>query len=210
MIDYEKLKLAHELADKLNLYSYEIKLRTYKGVTQLICFNYRHEDSLWVDSEFNSIDDLIAKLQELTQPESKYKVGETIWYVNSRQIPLSMKIQYIDFEKDKEPFYVEEKYHLPQSAAYSSLEELIESQLVYWSSLMAKEELNHKQSSCSESIRKHHELEDEEKKGRDKAKELINSLCKSGKHERDPKYQGGCWEEIDHHHRCIKCGMFYI
>ncbi len=82
MIDYDKLKLAHELAEKLPYDWYAIDAAQGTGA----CTNYyslTFEDNEGMSHEYefkhDDIDDLIAKLQELTQP--KYTKGQEVWII---------------------------------------------------------------------------------------------------------------------------------
>jgi hypothetical protein len=137
-------------------------------------------------TQFNNIDDLITKLQELTQSESKYKKGQEVFYCCDNEI-YDFKIREIHSNESTEFLYSGDGHDVYECDLYLTKEALIESQLVYWSSLMAKEELKHKQSSCSESIRKHHELEEE---------------CT---HQSD----GMIYTSSPPQNKCKKCGEFY-
>ncbi len=79
---------------------------------------------------YNDINHLITKLRELTAPLPKYKyaLGQTLWYVDSRQNIQSAFVEYIDDEGR----YVNGSWHLPEDAAYPSKEALIEAQIDYW------------------------------------------------------------------------------
>ena len=84
MIDYEKLKIAHELFSQLPKDTEWYKLIITKNLLlhpnpptyfwyEIIC-----ADGLISTSYF--IDDMITKLTELTQPKCRYKVGDVVWY----------------------------------------------------------------------------------------------------------------------------------
>lgn len=98
MIDYEKLKLAHE----------------------------------WVCNHFDGqmgIDDLIAKLQELTKPKTKYKVGDEVWMTVDDE-PKSFVIDSVCNSK-----YYLYQYDLGlvyESLLYPTKSALIEAQIEYW------------------------------------------------------------------------------
>src|SRR5277367_5107582 len=95
MIDYDKLKLAHELADKLESIDWEIYFRKGKGQDyyfRLSCSFKRNHD---FDEEYSTIDELISKLQELTQViKTKYRVGQFIWVLMSDNKHYQKKILY--------------------------------------------------------------------------------------------------------------------
>lgn len=60
MIDYEKLKLAHDLAEENNI-AIQYNLPNERLVT-------------------DNIDDLLSLIQQLTEPKPKYKVGDKVWF----------------------------------------------------------------------------------------------------------------------------------
>ena len=130
MIDYEKLKTANTLAHKLSIAT---------GVRVDICIvymdcdepdfmlcDYRTDRPLYICS----IDELIDELYELTQPEPKYKVGSTWWYLNDTwNEPDSLLIN----ETNKD-WYRKDGEWYPTKAA------LIEAQIAYWQSLRKSQE----------------------------------------------------------------------
>jgi len=84
MIDYEKLKIAHELADKYckeNNMTLVIEANYYAGG----CVNLGHTLYFGTNEIENlercSLDKIIAKLQELTQPKPKYEEGSKVFYL---------------------------------------------------------------------------------------------------------------------------------
>lgn len=190
MIDYEKLKLAHELC----LYSKKFYIQILIGIEGSPIFFIKIVDNKGNNASMlhvTSLDELITKLQELTTLESKYKIGQEVFYFCDNEV-YDFKIREINTTESNEFLYSGDGHDVYECDLYLAKKSLIESQLVYWSSLMAKAELKRKQS-CSESIRKHHELEDE---------------CT---HEKDKTYfiNGLDLEHILPHNRCIKCGEFY-
>lgn len=204
MIDYGKLKLAHELAEACSSH-YLVHIVGKKG----------HEFTLvnWLpdmpDMIFYSEDALIEKLTELTRPKSKYEVGQTIWFLDCEKKIREFIIYTIEIVdqnsglcryRDHSGDYVYEKDGL-----YDTRQELIESQIRYWESLYDKcsygfdncscderseKTLPETQMSCSEAIRKHHELED----------------CQ---HIDDGEFHRpeGLWGHLKI--KCKKCGEFY-
>ena len=75
MIDYNKLKIAHEMAHTSDSYYFQVSLGMDDGCICLYDAN-KSDGQLIYDTE--SIDDLISKLTELTKPQSKYEVGNEI------------------------------------------------------------------------------------------------------------------------------------
>ena len=79
MIDYTKLQRAHELIEKCKTH-YLVHIISGKyGENEytLVDWNPEIEDLI-----FDDISALIAKLESLTQPEAKYKVGALVWIDN--------------------------------------------------------------------------------------------------------------------------------
>jgi hypothetical protein len=196
MIDYEKLKIAHELAADTVEYYFEAVFGI-KGSPDYALFNASGKRI----GEFDTEDGLLEMLQELTQPGPKYKVDAAVWMLNHEHKPE----QYIVFEdlfdidsysytlhNDNLKWREESELH-PTKAA------LIEAQIKYWSN-MREEKPQERQY--------HHP--------RQYADALISGLCA-------PQVgTTGCQHESDgcsyvtsnqsqmHSKRCIKCGVFYI
>jgi len=144
MIDYEKLKEAHELCDKIYLASVDMKYSKHDGEKYYFLAPITDAGTFHCSSFiFNEIDALITKLRELTQSEPKYKVGDIVWVINRNNVPVSLKIHaystyahrigYVVANKDDEQFYMD------GGSFHSSRESLIQSQIEYWSSLKKKE-----------------------------------------------------------------------
>ena len=119
MIDYEKLKLIHELTNKIDEID-EVAVQHH--------FSHTRGDKfiLWTKNGvaqfgIEEMDDLIAKLKELVKPEAKlepkYKVGDEVWY--------KLGDELISCEIIKNPESFGDDY-------YPSKEALIEAQIEYW------------------------------------------------------------------------------
>lgn len=125
MINYEKLKLAHELAEKLG---------------RQIHYAYQNEELnhvAWV-----SLEDLFFEMEKAIKKYFKLKIGERVFTINypGKEIIESEIIYIMDNEfyllKFEDGFTSSYKEHY----IYKSKNELIESQLQYWSKQY--EELN--------------------------------------------------------------------
>jgi len=85
MINYEKLKIAHELAKKSDarMWHYVDKNKDNASGYE---FQILTDDAFerWGKHSYttNDIDEVIAKLQELTQPNPKYKQEQTVWFLS--------------------------------------------------------------------------------------------------------------------------------
>jgi hypothetical protein len=179
MIDYEKLKLAHDLVEKID---YGINYLCDKSVAgnPIERFQLTHYGK---EETFYSIDDLIEKLQELTRIKPKYKVGQEVWRVSNEGIPESFIIKEIDKDDYGNCLFLDEDYWWEEEQLYPSLYNLIDSRINHW------KRLNKKYVS--------------ETYGSNKAKELIDSLkCD---HESDRVIYTSNPPCL----KCVKCGKFY-
>lgn len=139
MIDFEKLKIAHELA---------AELKTKRNVTATICvchllngdFRYVLTDGRLQQDAFESLDALIARLQELTQPKSKYKIGDSVWFVilSHKWMAIETEINHVEGNK----YHVSHGNWLREEELYPTKEELIEEQIAYWHQLKMQCMLN--------------------------------------------------------------------
>lgn len=119
MIDFEKLKTVHELAEKLaNETECSINVSIVHYDNSSIEFELRDSSSSFDFENFMNIDDLITKLQELTKKEPKFKIGDIVWWM-SGNIPT-------------EGFYTPSK---KDAHLYPTKESLINAQIEYWSGL---------------------------------------------------------------------------
>ena len=161
MIDYEKLKIAHELANKLSL-STDSQVR--------ICVSFNCEvimyDIYGPTEVYYNIDKLISKLNELTPPKRKYEVGETWWYL---ELDIGDHFPIPDFmvitEGNKDWSRKDEEW-------YPSKQALIESQIFHWQSLRAPTI----QESCERPANMVVEFMEKEKERTKRVEELIVEL----------------------------------
>lgn len=139
MIDYIKLKIAHELACK---YSKETNLLCSVDV----CFNGENityhlyygasEESHLADYHYTySIEDLIAKLKELTQPKPKYEVGQEVYWIVSDVI-YSGIIDCANPNENRWKIKIDDELvEIDECYLYPSREALIDAQIEYWTNL---------------------------------------------------------------------------
>jgi hypothetical protein len=142
MIDYEKLIIAIDLADKgCPDFPHTI------GITIYTC---KQDCSFLLEWRGNSVeipcvDELIAKLQEITKPKHKYAIGQEVWVNSSKQIPFSCYVikQYdcSDFEYVLYIQNADEEFCMKERFIYPSREDLIRSQIEYWKELLVDEKL---------------------------------------------------------------------
>jgi hypothetical protein len=133
MIDYEKLKIAHELADK---YSQENKIPICieysaafgcQGKDNVSCFiNYDRTD-------LHDLDSLITKLKELTAPTLAYKEGDKVWFISTEGGYGHDDIDAV-CKDDDHPYFINEERWYKESELYPTKAALIEAIITYWQS----------------------------------------------------------------------------
>ncbi len=145
MIDYEKLKLAHELAEKCGLYTGITAYAYFKSVDHLDNeYKYRlylDDCDIYIDETYSNIDDLISRLKELVEPEvkqeAKYKVGDEVWFMAYEE---AMRDVTIKVEKDEDGFWYRlQNGFARERALYPTKSALIESRIEYWRKLQDEE-----------------------------------------------------------------------
>lgn len=133
-IDYDKLKVAHALAEKL---SNQDKSYTVIGVSHTDgFFNEFSLSSYGISTDYKSIDDLLEKLQELTKPKPKYEVGQEVWLVSDISMPVAINIEQSRVVNGLFEYLSEHYLPQPEAMLYPSRQALIEAQLTYWSELL--------------------------------------------------------------------------
>lgn len=195
MIDCKKIKLANEAS----LRHYEV---TGETVVLEINFSYGCRDCnhvLWINGEqyFGSIDELIDKLQKTTYKESKYKVGQEVWFLNAYNEIQSMSVDRIKYENSIYYLVSKSEWAVKETACYPTKESLIEAQIKYWTKL--------------------HPNYISEKQGNDKAKELMDDLARFAKttptkvvtYFCDHVSDTSCYFPCPEIKKCMKCGEFY-
>lgn len=158
MIDYEKLRIVHDLANLLCLSSMHYVAISYNFNGKL---GVRYELNVPnFECEYSHIDSLIAKLNELTEPEKcnhvyvhiteipecikchlipeeynppkpKYEIGQDVWWLQLGCDICHFKIDAIFFNDVGEWEYD----NVPEKELYPSKEALIEAQIEYWQQL---------------------------------------------------------------------------
>jgi len=136
MIDYEKLKEAHELADK---YAKDNKQAVYISIghytyEDMPC-NFRLTIYDWFDEIYKDIDDLITNLKKLTKTEPKYKVGQKAACLHREEI-IEFTIEKVELQGKEFWYSFRHDEHqvnrFIESILYPSREALIDAQIEYW------------------------------------------------------------------------------
>lgn len=137
-IDYDKLKVAHLLCDKLKFESFSFDM-WYRREGPFFLFTFEDDEGMTNEFESTDIDDLIAKIKELATERHKYKVGDTVAYVDCMNLPQEFNIEGLCRFHLGSPVYWENKedgvWHL-ESELYPSKESLVGAQIKHWMSLV--------------------------------------------------------------------------
>ena len=180
MIDYEKLQQAYKLYPMGQLKVIPI----FDDRGNLEAFNYSMEIEKVMADYFFSIDDLIKKLQELTQSKPKYEVGQEVWSLVGSQ-PMKGFVKEID--KRASVYFIDycEGGWLcrKEDELYSTRAALIQSQIAYWLRLGNEEISTH----CDD----------------------VPMKCE---HESDGKKHANVYPDDPDSFlwdKCIKCGFYY-
>ena len=196
MIDYEKLKLCHELCGRLGKYYFEVDLGLDCGLVELY---EKGDPDLQFICNTESLDKLLEKLRELTEPEPKYKEA---WYLGKES-----RLPKCTWVKNDVCYQSCDKTDMEALGRhmYDSKAELIQAQIDYWTNLQepyANEDTDyHAPTECEhvsqtpESTSKIHTcLKCLEEYYRECEHEPSNYMLTTN----PPKYH------------CTKCGEFYI
>ena len=135
MIDYEKLKMAHEICSKLNdhYFSIDFCVNT-KSPKYDISITYA-KDGISVD--VSDIEELITKLQELAKPEQKYKVGDEVIFLHHEGIEKGT-VDDVNVYNNCYIYHVvadKEGFQMGEARLFPTRQALIEHQIQYWDSL---------------------------------------------------------------------------
>lgn len=148
MIDYDKLKQAHILIENLSYGLLTVRHSKYDGTN--FYFEYVSADprNKREGFYFNSIDELISKLKELTKPQPKYQVGNYAWIRNEGDKPENKKIIGVEDDEGSYRYSFLSSigalgYSIDESYVYSSKKELINAQIDYWEGLREPEKCQH-------------------------------------------------------------------
>lgn len=148
MIDYEKLKQAHELAKKLPFSWYSLSASQGTGAwTNYYVLSFEDHDSKSHQYEFthDEVDHLIEKLQELIipKPEPKYKVGDEVIFLHHENIETGI-IDDVNVYNNCYIYHVmvgAEGFQIGEYLLFPTRQELIEHQINYWQSMLPSDPL---------------------------------------------------------------------
>lgn len=138
MINYNKLKLAHELAGKLNE-RLDITVCYFVADCQPT-FVLDHADFKNNVTSCN-LDDLIAKLKRLTKTEPRYRIRQKVWMtvINGFKLDIdSARITWSRFNNGQNEYTIDScpnDFYILESELHPTREDLIDAQIKYWESL---------------------------------------------------------------------------
>jgi len=143
MIDLEKLKHAHDLTAK---YYEQKRIMTWVEVIvscigNLIEYQWTTSQDCLMTCE--NIDELISKLEEITTPQPKYFIGQTLWGFRADYYPFlkvicariltrpEIILEGVNVESYNE--YIDRHgLHWTEAQLYPDLKSLIKAQIEYW------------------------------------------------------------------------------
>ena len=196
MIDYEKLTEAHHICVGTDLYvSAEFG---HLGGVFIYILNKSQNRRLF---ETKDTDDLITKLKELTKPEPKYAVGETVWYLysfggGSQLAPYKSEVLEILSGGESVGTF---RHEVLVDDCYPTRGGLIKAQIMHWHELLLGEP---KASCCSVHAGGYEECareDDAHKKPEECVHEYQNNFGEDSR----PRYVKA------QKPMCKKCGEFY-
>ena len=147
MIDYEKLQEAAEIAIKDDRYYFTIGFGAYsKGSERLeiTAFDSHTAEEFY----FDDIEGLLQKLKELTTPKPRYKVGQSLWYLDSQNIMSHLTVTKFYYCDEEDTYCYDngvewDSCAFQESYLFPSRESLVEHQIQYWQSLKEQESCQH-------------------------------------------------------------------
>lgn len=146
MIDYEKLKRAHELCRGLVGYHFDVEFGRKARWFELYA-PIAEESPLLLET--GDIDELIATLEEFTKPEPQFKIGDTVWIlsmVTGKITKAKVESHPSTIDKRGTSYFLGEPVYASifESSIHPNREALIQHQIEYWQSM-----LEPKASCCS-------------------------------------------------------------
>lgn len=107
MIDYDKIKLAHELADEY-----------YKLYGRLVGITLK-----------------LTELTQPDEPKPKYEIGQNVWFIDEVKDVCSAPVQQPRVNIDKIDYLFKDFLSIEEEYLYPSREALIDAQIEYWVNL---------------------------------------------------------------------------
>ncbi len=222
MIDYQKLKVVHELAIKL-------------PYARFIYKNNYHDEEVWFGVTYagekeeegifmQDIDELIETLKELTnagEPKPKYKVGDEVFFLGDFGNTLKFIINGVDADSEEKYYSYEIDEWFLEEQLYPSKLALIEAQIEHWTELKNEEKSIRSDNVSMQQNCPHESQTPDSKDNVHMCIKCFEEFCMPDAclHESDGKsylntrlgmiaYDVYC-SKPDWHYKCTKCGEFY-
>jgi len=154
MIDYDKLKIAHELSHNYYMkFDGQISIEI-NFLTEFVEYILHIDDS--PNDAFSNIDHLIAMLSELAKqkPEHNYELGDKL-FVMKYGAPYSFSIIERNFYESSGYFYGDGINVWREEVCYPSYEALIQAQIDYWKNLLSEEQKQDLYNYCAPKVCQH-------------------------------------------------------
>ena len=143
MIDYEKLKIANDLAADSERYYFKVMMGFKTFVKFILFISNDH-----VILETHDIDELIDRLKGITKDQPKYKINEEVWIVVGDEPFQTTIVDYFynpdgvfcHYEVDQKDGLISKNFH--EDFLYSSPEALILSQIQHWYLLLCQKDIH--------------------------------------------------------------------
>ncbi len=114
MIDYDKLRQAHSLCDKLDFDSWTLDHSYGKRISYLH-LSFEDKDGLVCENEYDCFDDLLSMLKELTTTKPKYVAGDIVWSLWQEEIHSFIAEQCV---KDSDGYFLYTDSTLPKDTMW--------------------------------------------------------------------------------------------
>lgn len=215
MIDYDKLEKARKLCSKLKSYFFNVDFCI--AYTDEFCVEITLNDTGSYKESFGCFEDLIAKLEELTKPEPKYRINQLVWLELDNDIR-SFVVERIEWDGHDFLCYGDilmaaERFLFPTRQA------LIEHQIQYWSNLLKDELEQHVSPYCEPDTQSNQSqvdkvIEDAFVHGKGVMHVKLDDMLVNAdrcQHESDGEvYPIIGFKAESYCFKCIKCGELYI
>ena len=139
MIDYDKLKIAHTIAAKINRGLFTCNFHS----PDFLEFSFTSNDG--AHYVMRDIDDAILKLTEMSKPKQKYALNSIVYALDGFNGIIEVKIHhtYITSTHTNMKIYVSTRgAKYAESELYPTREALIEAQIDYWQKLRCQDGLH--------------------------------------------------------------------
>jgi len=140
MIDYDKLKEAMEMAQRL---PYPLMLKISTALDECwfeLTFMHSGDDEVEPMVKNTQDLDLIIGTMEKITPQPKYKKGEHVYWVGNHSLMSEGEIVDIVWEGKDKGFWCQTKHvYFPQDSFYKSRKDLIADEIKMWSARAEEE-----------------------------------------------------------------------